>query len=88
MSVSEEKAVIVLKRLDKAGAKTQNTKILAHLFAIGPITPLEALDKYGCLRLSGRIHDLRKMGVPITTKNITRNGKTFAEYRLQEDING
>ena len=32
------------------------------------ITPLQAMDKFGCMRLSGRIHDLREMGYEINSE--------------------
>jgi len=62
--------------------KTQNEKIRKHLLNGKSITPLGALSMFGCLRLSGRIFDLRKSGLNINMRLITRNKKTFAEYRL------
>ena len=32
------------------------------------ITPLQAMEKFGCMRLSGRIHDLRDMGYEINSE--------------------
>jgi hypothetical protein len=46
------------------------------------ITALQALNKWGCMRLSARINELRNDGLPILTDTITKNGKTFARYRL------
>jgi hypothetical protein len=46
------------------------------------ITPIQALNKWGCFRLGARIHDLRKMGYMIQTINQQANGKTFAKYKL------
>ena len=60
---------------------TQNKTILQHLEQ-SPLTPLDALMKYGCFRLSARILELRKKGYDIKTENITKGGKTFAEYSL------
>lgn len=53
------------------------------------ITPLMALEKFGCLRLSGRIHDLREGGYNIVTNIVevpNRYGEIsrVAEYRLIE----
>lgn len=45
------------------------------------LTPMQALKKWGCMRLGARIYDLRKEGMNISTKLITRNGKTFAQYK-------
>lgn len=71
---------------------TQNKIILKHLKTHRGITALTAFEKYGILRLSGRIFDLREKGCNIVTVNreITdRYGtrKTIAEYRLAHDGN-
>ena len=46
------------------------------------ITPLQALNKYGCFRLAALIHKLRKEGMVIETEYVTKNSKTFAKYFL------
>jgi hypothetical protein len=46
------------------------------------LTPMQALEKWGCMRLGARIYELRKSGVDVITTPITRNGKTFAQYHL------
>ena len=46
------------------------------------ITPLQALNQYGCFRLAALIHKLRKNGMSIKTEYVTQNGKTFAKYFL------
>jgi hypothetical protein len=61
---------------------SQADEILQYLSQGHTITPLEALDKFGCFRLAARIHDLRKMDVPIVETDIHLNGKSFASYRL------
>jgi len=62
---------------------SQNAQILKYLRPPGrTLTPLKALQLFGCLRLSARIHNLRNEGHPIKTKLITRNGKTFAQYYM------
>ena len=63
---------------------TQNQQILDYLKSGKTITPLTALKKFGCFRLSARIFNLREQGNAIITNNITRKGKTFAEYSLME----
>ena len=62
--------------------QTQNEKILDYLKSGKKLTPLTALRKFGCFRLSARILDLRQAGNAIVTENVTRKGKTFAEYSL------
>ena len=64
-------------------ADGQCAAILAHMRK-KPITPLDALNQYGCFRLSARIHDLRSRGHNIETKIQQRYGKRFAEYHLNE----
>jgi len=61
--------------------KSQNERILQHLKKGRKITPLDALEKFGCFRLAARISDLRKDGHVISTENLTKDGKTFASYK-------
>ena len=46
-----------------------------------PLTPMQALEKFGCFRLSARIKDLRDSGTAIVTEIVHKNGKNFASYR-------
>jgi hypothetical protein len=62
--------------------KSQTQLIKNHLESGNSITPIEALNLFGCFRLSARIKDLRDQGLDITTENITQNGKTFAKYSM------
>lgn len=64
--------------------QTQNRKILAHLKS-KPITPLEALNRYGCFRLGARIYELRNRGHNIKTEMVEVRGKKLAKYRLVKD---
>ena len=61
---------------------TQENQILNHLKQLKFITSWEAIQEYRITRLSARIYELREKGYQIITKNITENGKTFAEYSL------
>lgn len=61
---------------------TQLANIRKHLEEGKPITALEALNLYGCFRLSAHIFTLRNEGLNIVTNRITRNGKWFAQYSL------
>lgn len=67
---------------------TQCKQILAYMRKYGSITPLEALMEFGCMRLSARIHDLRKLGWNIRTSITKQNGKKFARYILEGGNNG
>ena len=63
-------------------AKAQTEKILAYLSKGKGITPIDALNRFGCFRLAARISDLRRDGHIIHTNTQTKNGKTFANYKL------
>lgn len=68
---------------------TQNELILKYINEHGDITPMEALNHCGCMRLSARIHDLRRLGYDISMELVdvkTRDGhKTrVSRYRLNE----
>lgn len=68
---------------------TQNEKILNYLQTHKKgISPLEALEKFGCLRLSGRVFELKDMGYDIvtnieTTTNSHGEIKRYARYSLR-----
>ena len=51
------------------------------------LTPLDALRKFNCFRLSGRIYDLRQMGYKISTiieeKDVDGEKKRYARYILE-----
>lgn len=62
---------------------SQSKQILDHLVTGHTITAIEALEKFGCFRLSGRIHDLKKLGYKIYAENcVLDNGKVIARYYL------
>ena len=65
----------------KTKKESQNDEILAYLLRGKKLTPLKALRKFGCLRLSARIYDLRKI-ITIQCKMKEENGKRFAEYYI------
>lgn len=47
------------------------------------ITPLQALNLFGCLRLSARIYDIRDMGYKIKSEPYrTPEGKIVSRYSL------
>lgn len=64
---------------------SQNAAILFDLIQGWRITPMDALEAYGCLRLSARIYDLRKAGWAITREMVdVGDGKRVAEYRMEK----
>lgn len=63
----------------------QNQRILNHLVRYGTITPRQALDMYGVMRLGARIYELKRLGYNITKtmeKGKNRYGEqtNFARY--------
>lgn len=71
-----------------SNTNTQCEMILAYMRDYGSITPVEAMAEFGCMRLAGRIHDLKRAGNKIKTETVSsRNkyGKTvsFARYSLE-----
>lgn len=66
---------------------TQSDKILRHLIDYGSITPMEALEQYGCMRLGARIYDLKRQGHEIgreivTGKNRYGERTQYARYTM------
>lgn len=61
---------------------TQSEAILKDLKSGNTITSLEALQRYGCLRLAAVIHSLRKEGFDVNTEMVNVKGKTIAKYSL------
>lgn len=64
----------------------QTKLIEKHLKNGKSITPIEALQLFGCFRLAARIADLRKSGMRIVTSYTDRDGKRWATYRLKESV--
>ncbi len=62
---------------------TQTQQIKAALQSGAAITPIDALNQYGCFRLAARIDELRREGLDIETVTQTRNGKRYAAYVLR-----
>ena len=66
---------------------TQTFKILSYLQGGGSLTPKEALDLFGCMRLGARVYDLKKRGFAIEDswevhKNESGEYKRYKRYRL------
>lgn len=68
---------------------TQNDMILRHLKTHKRgITQADAVERFGCYRLSARISELREMGYEIKTENETKRNRygvpvTYARYKLE-----
>lgn len=62
--------------------KSQIQQILKWLESGRKLTPIDALNRFGCFRLSARIDQLRNEGHHIVTQTIKKDGKRFAQYSL------
>ncbi len=61
---------------------SQNALIKGWLLNGYSITPMEALNMFGCFRLSARIANLREEGMLVVTDMVTINDKRVARYYL------
>ena len=64
--------------------ESQNALIKGWLLNGYSITPMEALNLFGCFRLSARIANLRDEGLAVVTDMVTINDKRVARYYLQK----
>jgi hypothetical protein len=63
---------------------SQNKQIADYLNKGKKLTPIDALNKFGCFRLAARIADLRNDGMNIVTKTIKlENKKQIAQYSIK-----
>jgi len=62
--------------------QSQQDRIINFLATGRSLTPLQALSRFGCMRLGARIWQLKRDGHRIQAEMVRRKGKTFAEYRL------
>ena len=66
---------------------TQCKLLLAHLMSAGSITPREAYNEYGIMRLGARIWDLKHAGYNIITEQETaynRFGKSDILFKRKQ----
>ena len=68
---------------------TQCNMIAEYLKSGKSITPMEALRKFGCMRLASRIHDLKERGMKITGSMVydtddEGNNKKWKVYWLDD----
>jgi hypothetical protein len=61
---------------------SQNALIKGWLLNGYSITPMEALNMFGCFRLSARIANLRDEGMLVVTDMVIINHKRVARYYL------
>ena len=61
---------------------SQANQILKCLESGASLTAIDALKRFGCLRLAARIEDLRSEGHPIITTMVTKNDSRVARYSM------
>lgn len=71
----------------------QKDMILNHLLKHGSITPLEAMERYGIMRLSAIVYRLKKDGTTIVTEMVKGKNRfgaetRFARYSLKGEAHG
>lgn len=72
--------------MDKSSKKSQTQAVREYLLQGHTLTPLEALEKFGCFRLSAIIYTLKHVdGMPIGMDNRIddRSRKKYATYYLK-----
>jgi len=66
---------------------TQRNDILTYLQSGRSLTPRDAYNYFGCLRLAARIHDLKAEGYDIESRTLDiGKGKHVASYSLKEKV--
>ena len=65
---------------------SQCNDILTYLQSGRSLTPLEALDLFGCMRLGARIWELKGEGYPIESRTLDVGGKYVASYSLKQEV--
>ena len=63
--------------------RSQKDRIKDALELGQSITPLDAMQWFGCSRLAARIKDLRRDGMDIETIIIQKGRTRYASYRLR-----
>jgi hypothetical protein len=63
--------------------ESQSAQILAYLREGNSLTPIDALQRFGCFRLGARVWDLKRDGHDIRTELVdVGGGKRVARYYL------
>ena len=69
---------------NEESCSSQKARILEHMRKGHSITPVEALNLYGSLRLGARIAEIRSAGYTVHMKLVKdeKTGKRYAQYSM------
>jgi hypothetical protein len=84
--VKEPEPVIATTHTDEQSGASQCKTILNHMTTVGPITQLEATERYRITRLAPRISDLKRAGHKIGRELVStgRFGR-YAKYFIEKE---
>ncbi len=63
--------------------KSQTQEIEEYLKKGNSLTPIEALEKFGCFRLGARIYDLKDKGYEFIVTTVIHGKKRYAQYKMK-----
>lgn len=63
---------------------TQNEQVLSWLKGSHKLTPLDAMNKWGILRLGARIYDLKRMGHGINVEMVKVHNRFGDKVRVAQ----
>ncbi len=73
--------------VNPATSQSQTSRILAWMLAGNRITPLEALNRFGCFRLPARIADIKAAGHDVRSRFVsTKTEKKVKQYWIQTTL--
>lgn len=62
---------------------SQSQQILDYLKQGNKLTPMQALHKFGCFRLSARIYEIRRAGYRIGSHLVDSGKKRYSVYYME-----
>lgn len=65
--------------------ETQHQKIYDYMKSVGSISPMDAFRKLGITKLSTRIGEMRRKGIPIESKMVDSEHSRYMCYWLKEE---
>ena len=66
--------------------RSQNDTVKAHMLEGHEIDTWQAYKLYNITSLAQRVYDLKKSGLSIKSKMVTKNSKTYSIYWIDSDV--